>query len=94
MSRDGVTASPDKVKAVRQYRVPRNVKEVISFLGLPLFYRRLVPRYAEFAKLLTQLIRKEVQFKWESSQQAAFEKLKELCSEQVLPIHTLTHGSY
>jgi len=32
VSRDGVTASPDKVKAVRQYPVPRNVKEVRSFV--------------------------------------------------------------
>jgi len=85
VSRDGVTASSDKVKAVRQYPVPRNVKEVRSFLGLASFYRRLVPKFAEIAKPLTQLIRKDVQFKWESSQQAAFEKLKEiLCSEQVL----------
>jgi hypothetical protein len=68
-----------------QYPVPRNVREVRSFLGLALFYRRLVPKFAEIAKPLTQLIKKDVQFKWESSQQAAFEKLKEtLCSEQVL----------
>ena len=34
---------------------------------------------------MTELIRKDVQFKWEERQQAAFEKLKEiLCSEQVL----------
>jgi len=34
---------------------------------------------------LTELIRKDVQFKWEERQQTAFEKLKEiLCSEQVL----------
>jgi hypothetical protein len=33
---------------------------------------------------MTQLIRKDTQFKWESSQQAAFENLKVICSEQVL----------
>jgi hypothetical protein len=34
---------------------------------------------------LAELIRKDVQFKWEERQQAAFENLKEiLCSEQVL----------
>jgi hypothetical protein len=45
----------------------------------------LVPGFAEIAKPMTQLIRKDAQFKWESSQQAAFEKLKEvICSEQVL----------
>jgi len=85
VSRDGVTASANKVKAVRQYPVPRNVKEVRSFLGLASLYRRLFPKFAEIAKPLTQLIRKDVQFKWESSQQAGFDKLKEiLCSEQVL----------
>jgi hypothetical protein len=32
VSRDGVTASPEKVLAVRKYPVPKNVKEVRSFL--------------------------------------------------------------
>jgi hypothetical protein len=85
VSGDGVTASPEKVLAVRKYPVPNNVKEVRSFLGLASFYRRLFPRFAEIAKPITQLIRKDTQFKWETSQQTAFEKLKEvICSEQVL----------
>jgi hypothetical protein len=85
VSRDGVTASPEKVLAVRKYPLPKNVKEVRCFLGLASLYRRLVPRFAEIAKPMTQLIRKNTQFKWESSQLAAFEKLKEvICSEQVL----------
>jgi hypothetical protein len=85
VSQEGVNASPEKVLAVRQYPVPKNAKEVRSFLGLASFYRRLVPRFAEIAKPMTQLIRKDTQFSWESSQQEAFEKLKEvICSEQVL----------
>jgi hypothetical protein len=64
--------------------VPKNVKEVRSFLGLASFYRRLDPKFAEFSKALTQLIRKDVQFKWKGSQHAAFEKLKEIRSEQGL----------
>jgi hypothetical protein len=76
---------PDKVKAVQQYPVPKNAKDVRSFLGLASFYRSLVPKFAGIAKPLTELIKKDVQFKWESRQQAASEKLKEiLCSEQVL----------
>jgi hypothetical protein len=44
-----------------------------------------VHKFAEIAKPLTELLRKDVQFKWEGRQQAAFEKLKEiLCSDQVL----------
>ena len=37
VSRDGITASPDKVKAIRQYPVPKNAKDVRSFLGLASF---------------------------------------------------------
>jgi hypothetical protein len=85
VSRDGVTAYPEEVLAVRKYPVPKNVKEVRSFLGFTSFYRMLVPRFAEFAKPMTPLIRKDTYFNWESSQQAAFEKLKDvICSEHVL----------
>jgi len=85
VSRDGITASPDKVKAVRQYPTPRSVKDVRSYLGLVSFYRRQIPKFAEIAKPLTELKRKNVQLRREGRQQAAFEKLKEtLSSDQVL----------
>ena len=90
VSRDGITASPEKVEAVRRYPVPRNAKDVRSFLGLASFYRRLVHKFAEIAKPLTELLRRDVQFKWEGRQQAAIEKLKEiLCSDQVLAYRDL-----
>jgi hypothetical protein len=44
-------------EAVLKFPVPKNVKEVRSFLGLALFYRRLIPKFAEIAKPLTELIR-------------------------------------
>ena len=85
VSQDGVSASPEKVRAVQNYPVPKTVREVRSFIGLASFYRRLIPNFAEISKPLTELLRKETSFKWEGKQQAAFEKLKEaLCSSQVL----------
>jgi len=47
LSQEGITASPDKVKAVQNYPTPANVKDVRAFLGLAAFYRRLVPDFAE-----------------------------------------------
>ena len=80
-----VAAFPDKVKAVRQYPTPRSVKDFRSYLGLVSFYRRLIPKFTEIAKPLTELTRENLQFGWEGRQQAAFEKLKEtLRSDQVL----------
>ena len=62
LSEDGVAASADKVKAVREYPTPKNAKDVRAFLGLASFYRRLVPNFAEAAKPLTILTRKDQNF--------------------------------
>ena len=85
MSRDGIRASPDKTKAVRNFQVPKNVREVRSFWGLASFYRRLVPKFAQVAKPMSDLLLKDAPFVLSERQQTAFEKLKQvLCSEQVL----------
>ena len=85
LSEEGITASPDKIKAVKQYPTPKGVKDVRAFIGLASFYRRLVPDFAELAKPLTTLTRKDQQFTWGPTQKEAFESLKErLCSAPVL----------
>jgi len=57
----------------------------MKFYRTCIFYRRLIPNFAEIAKPLTELLTKETSFKWEVRQQAAFERLKEsLRSSQVL----------
>ena len=61
LSENGVAASADKVKAVREYPTPKNAKDVRAFLGLASFYR-LVPNFAEAAKPLTILTRKDQNF--------------------------------
>ena len=84
LSGEGITASPDKTKAVRQYPTPKGVKDVRAFIGLASFCRRLVPDFTELAKPLTALTRKDQQFTCGPTQQA-FESLKErLCSTSVL----------
>jgi hypothetical protein len=62
LSEDGTSASPDKTKAVKDYSVPQNMKDVRAFLGLASFYRRLVLNFAELANPLTVLTRKYQKF--------------------------------
>ena len=64
LSQDGITPSPEKVKAVKQYPAPKSVKEVRAFLGLASFYRQLIPNFAEIAKPMTVLTRKGQEFTW------------------------------
>ena len=85
LSEKNVSASPDKVTVVRQYPVPKNVKDDMAFLGLASFYRRLVPNFAEIAKPLTALTKKDRQFTWGPQQQQAFQSMKDmLCTTPVL----------
>jgi len=76
LSENGVSASTHKVKAIREYPTLTYVTEVRAFLGLASFYRRLVPNFAQTAKPLTTLIRKDQKFEWGPSQREAFEGLK------------------
>ena len=62
LSEYGVSASADKVKAVKEYPTPKNVKDVRAFIVLASFYRRLVPNFAKIAKPLTSLTRKKPRF--------------------------------
>jgi len=57
-SENGVTPSPEEVKALKQYPTPKCVKDVTAYLGLASFYRRLVTKFAEITKPLTMLARK------------------------------------
>ena len=85
LSERGISASPEKVKAVREYPTPRSVKDVRSFLGLASFYRRLVQNFAEEAKPVTILTRKNREFTWGPEQQKAFQSMKDkLCATPVL----------
>jgi hypothetical protein len=85
LSEQGVAASPDKIKAVKNYPLPKNVKDVRAFLGLASFYRKLVENFAAEAKPLTELTKKDRPFTWGPEQQKAFESLKDkLCKAPVL----------
>ena len=47
-----------KVKAVRDFSMPKTKKAVRQFLGLTGYYRRFIPEYAEHSYFLTEAIRK------------------------------------
>ena len=67
---------PDKVKAVREWPAPTNVKEVRAFLGFVNFYRRYVKNFGGIGIPLTDLTKKDHPFIWGTKEQAAFEDIR------------------
>ena len=56
LSVDGISANPEEVDKVRDWPVPKNDKELYSFLGLASYYQQFIPNFVCMAKCLNQLI--------------------------------------
>jgi hypothetical protein len=63
ISTEGIAVDPSKVQEVLDWRSPRSVMQIRSFLGLVGYYRRFIPNFSKIAKPMTQLLEKEVKFK-------------------------------
>ena len=55
---NGIKPNPDKIKTIKNFPIPKTVKEIKSFLGLLGYYRRFIDNYAKVTKPLTQCLRK------------------------------------
>ena len=73
----------EKIKAVKEEKMPMKVKDVESFLGFANFYQRFIHNFSYIARPLNELKGKKEQ-KWEEEHQKAFEELKEKIISQLV----------
>ena len=76
ISKDGISPSSDRLKAVSDYPVPKNMKQLKRFLGLMNWFKKYIPGYSAKAQCLYKLLKKDVSFEWKDEQRTAFESLK------------------
>ena len=74
-----VRMDPIKVEGITKWPIPTTVKQVRSFLGFCNFYRAFIPKFSDIARPLNDLTKKNYQWRWETSQQHAFDELKRMC---------------
>ncbi|KAL2236228.1 UNVERIFIED_CONTAM: Transposon Tf2-12 polyprotein [Sesamum indicum] len=94
VSGDGVMPDPSKVKAIMEWRVPKNATEVRSFLGLVGYYRRFVEGFSIIAGPLTKLLRKGVEFQWTEQCQQSFDELKKRLTSNLILVLPSGSGGY
>ena len=87
ISGTGVSTDPKKIKSIKEWPVPQCVKDVQRFVGLCNYYRRFVENFADIAKPLHQLTRKNVQFKWTNECNKSFLELKKRLTTSPVLIH-------
>ena len=76
VSKEGIHASPKKVKAVLDWPQPQSVHDVRSFLGLASYYRKFIKGFSQLAKPMTDLTRDKVTWRWGDAEANRFKALK------------------
>uniref|UniRef100_A0A2N9II85 RNA-directed DNA polymerase n=1 Tax=Fagus sylvatica TaxID=28930 RepID=A0A2N9II85_FAGSY len=74
---NNITVDEEKVRAIQDWPSPTSVGNVRSFHGLASFYRRFVKDFSSLAAPLTEVIKKNVGFRWGEEQEKAFQLIKE-----------------
>ena len=64
ISAEGVSVDSQKIEAMVNWKPPKNVLEVRSFLGLAGYYRKFIEGFSRIAAPLTKLTRKDVKYDW------------------------------
>lgn len=65
-------------KFLKSFPTPINVRQIQQFLGLTGYFRKFIPGYSIIARPFTNLMKKEVDFKFESLEESAFNQLKSI----------------
>jgi hypothetical protein len=75
---EGIAVDPSKVQEVLDWKSPKSVTQICSFLGLARYYRRFISNFSKIVKIMTQLLEKEAKFKWTLQCEDDFLTLKKL----------------
>ena len=71
----------EKIKAVKEWKMPMKTKDVESFLEFANFYKQFIQNFSHIAKPLNKLKGKE-EWEWKQEYQQAFDKLKDKITSQ------------
>jgi hypothetical protein len=76
ISKDGISVDPSKVQEVMDWKPPKSVHQIHSFLGPAGYYRWFIPDFSRIAKPMTELLKKGVKFVWSGECDQAFHTLR------------------
>ena len=85
LTADGVKPDESKVKAILEMPAPTDKKGVMRLLGTVNYLAKFVPDMSQITEPIRALLKQDVEFEWNSAQEAAFTKIKKiLTSDPIL----------
>jgi hypothetical protein len=94
VSKEGVSCDPKKIEAIRDWAIPRSVKEVRAVLGTASYYRKYIQDFAKISAPLNGLLHKGVKFVWSDDCQRAFELIKSHLSSAPILAFPIEDGEF
>ena len=90
VSEEGIRVDPRKIEVILEWKPPRSVMKVRSFLGLAGYYRRFVKGFSMTPTPMTRLLQKNMRYEWSEKCQASFKMLIAFLTEATV----LTHPTF
>ena len=87
IDKDGIRPQTDKIEAIQKMPLPKDQKELRSFLGMVNYYDRFVPGLATKCATLNDLLHKDKKWHWTKKHSQTVEVIK----EALVSVDTLTH---
>ena len=81
VSQKGIEANPDKIQAILNMKLPKNIKEVQSLIGRVVALNRFVSRATDKCLPFFKVLRKA--FEWTDECQKAFQDLKNYLTNSI-----------
>ncbi|GBM19209.1 Retrovirus-related Pol polyprotein from transposon 297 [Araneus ventricosus] len=73
-----------RTKAVLNFPEPANLKQIHSFLGLTVYFRKFISKYSTIARPLSDLLKKDRKFKFGEEERVSFNQLKLMLAEKLV----------
>lgn len=74
---DGIDKQPEKLEAILNHPLPKNVRTLRKFLGVCNWYNQFVHNYADIINPLTNLLKKGVRWRWSKVEQESFDIIRQ-----------------
>jgi hypothetical protein len=78
LSEEGVAIDPKKIRSIMEWPTPKDVLDIISFMGLAGYYKIFIKRFSKIGCPITTLQKKGTKFLWTQKCEERFQTLKHL----------------
>lgn len=76
VDKSGLSVPESRINAINKIKIPSNVSEVKSFMGLVTYYSKFVPNLAKLAHPLYKFLEKDQKWIWAHEQNQAVNDIK------------------